>query len=623
MPGPRAAAAGAAGLRVILDHHRSNAGVSASENGLWFLSGFPESAWINDWVMLTNRYSSLRTADGNPVMIAVDLHNEPHKLANPTPGGCWTGDTTGGTACATNSPNNWPQAAQRAGNAVLAANPNLLVIVEGVDCYNGDCGWWGGNLVGVASNPVVLSVANRLVYSPHDYGPNLSQQSWFNSSTTFASLSATWNRFWGYIHNNNVAPIWVGEFGTPNSNADVQSSVAGSQGQWFQSLVNFLQNNPSMNWAYWALNGNDPYALVNNNWSAVLLPAKQQMLSAIQFPLGGGGGNCAQAPGAPAGAVATAVSSSQINLSWNAVTPPANCTVTYNVFRSTTNNFTPSAANQVATGLTTPASSNTGLTASTTYFFRVQAVDAAGSSGFSAQVMATTPAAANCTTVPAAPTGLVATAVSSSQINLAWNAITPPANCTVTYTVFRSTTTGFTPGAGNQVATGLTSPSFQNTALAASTTYFFIARAVDAAGSSANSAQAQGTTQPATGGNVTATAVVAQNSPWFHEQQVRIANTATITALTVTIVVQRTTGVSFSGEWNNAGATQANSSTATAVTYTFTLAAGQSLANATAANPWTFAAQSSGTGTAHPTTGDTWQVTGTAGGTNFNQSGTF
>src|SRR5262249_34662509 len=142
-----------------------------------------------------------------------------------------------------------------------------------------------------------------------------------------------------------------------------------------------------------------------------------------------------------------------------------------------------------ATGLTTPSFANTGLTASTTYFFRVQAVDAAGSSGFSAQVSATTQAAVNCTTVPAAPTGVTGTAVSSSQINLSWNAVTPPANCTVTYTVFRSTTNGFTPGASNQVATGLSTTSFQNTGLTASTMYFFRVRAVDAAGS-ADSAQA-------------------------------------------------------------------------------------------------------------------------------------
>src|ERR1041384_3684524 len=42
--------AGSVGLHVILDNHRSDAGNSAQANGMWYLSGYPESAWINDWV---------------------------------------------------------------------------------------------------------------------------------------------------------------------------------------------------------------------------------------------------------------------------------------------------------------------------------------------------------------------------------------------------------------------------------------------------------------------------------------------------------------------------------------------------------------------------------------------
>ena len=68
-------------------------------------------------------------------------------------------------------------------------------------------------------------------------------------------------------------------------------------------------------------------------------------------------------------------------------------------------------------------------------------------------------------------------------------------------------------------------------------------------------------------------------SPWFNELQVRLANTSPITALTVTVVVQRTTGVSHSGQYNTVGGqiTQSNASTAATVTYTWTLGAGQTL----------------------------------------------
>src|SRR5437667_4178905 len=107
--------AAAINLRVILDNHRSNAGNSAAENGLWYINGsFPESAWINDWTTLTSRYSSLRTADGNPVVIGMDLRNEPHLNAQGGPtGACWTGDTSNGAnSCPTsNTAQNWTAAA--------------------------------------------------------------------------------------------------------------------------------------------------------------------------------------------------------------------------------------------------------------------------------------------------------------------------------------------------------------------------------------------------------------------------------------------------------------------------------------------------------------------------------
>ena len=113
-------------------------------------------------------------------------------------------------------------------------------------------------------------------------------------------------------------------------------------------------------------------------------------------------------------------------------------------------------------------------------------------------------------------------------------------------------------------------------------------------------------------GGLTATPVVASNGTFFNEEQVKLANTSPLTSLTITIVVQRTTGVSFSGQYNTVGGQilQSNSSTSSAITYTFTLASGQTLS---AGSGWIFAAQSSGTGTAHPTSGDTFTVTSSAG----------
>ena len=499
--------AGSIGLRVILDNHRSEAGESNEASGLWYTGTYPQTSWINDWTMLATRYSaSAFTFNGNPTVIGMDLRNEPHLIGQAGfSGACWTGDTeTNGsyTGCpASLISQNWPVAAEAAANAILAVNPKLLIFVEGNDCYNGTCGWQGGNLIGVASHPVVLNVANQLVYSAHDYGPNLFQQSWFNSNTTSASLDAVWNTYWAYISTGGIAPVWLGEFGTDNTSTDIENTAAGSQGQWFQSLVSFLQSHSALNWTYWALNGEDTYALLDNNYDATPVSAlKQSLLASIQFPLSGNGATCSTVPSAPT-VTATAASSSAITVSWGTVTPPTNCTITsYSVFRSTTSGFTPSSSNLVATVTSGTTFSNTGLTASTTYFYVVEAVDSDGTSAASAQASATTSPAVTCTAVPSAPTAFTATAASSSAINLSWTAVTPPTNCTITsYSVFRSTATGFTPSSSNLVGTVTSGTTFSNTGLTASTTYFYVVEAVDANGTSAASAQASATTSPATG----------------------------------------------------------------------------------------------------------------------------
>jgi hypothetical protein len=116
--------------------------------------------------------------------------------------------------------------------------------------------------------------------------------------------------------------------------------------------------------------------------------------------------------------------------------------------------------------------------------------------------------------------------------------------------------------------------------------------------------------------------MVNSNGPWFNEQAISLSNTGAITSLSITIVVQRTTGVSSSGQYNTVGSQilQSSSSTATTITYQFNLAAGQTLGTSTNR---LFAAQMSGSGTVHPTSGDTYTVTYTTGGVSFTQTGHF
>ncbi len=274
--------AGQDGLKVILDDHRSEAGESAEQNGLWYTSAYPSQNWVSDWATLAKRYA------GNPTVIGFDLRNEPHTPAGDTyaQGATWgTGDPSTDVRLAY----------EQAGNAILAADPGALIFCEGIGenptAAGGDNStWWGGDLALAGQYPVTLSSPGHVVYSAHDYGPSLFQQTWFNSSTTPASLDAVWNANWGYLYTQGTAPVWVGEFGTDNTASDIQSSTAGSQGQWFQSLVSYLSGHPWMGWTYWALNGEDSYNLLDGSYDpAPASSQKQSLLATIQFPLAGTG----------------------------------------------------------------------------------------------------------------------------------------------------------------------------------------------------------------------------------------------------------------------------------------------------------------------------------------------
>ena len=245
--------AGQKGMRVVLDHHRSTAGAGTSENGLWYNSQYTEDAWVADWQTLATRYKN------NPTVVGFDLHNEPYN-------GTWGG---GGA-------NDWARAAERAGNAVLAVNPNLLIMVEGIGTYKGDSYWWGGQLQGVKDRPIVLNVPNRVVYSPHDYPNSVWQQPWFQGDNFGAALPAKFRSEWGYIYEQNIAPIWIGEFGTKL--VDPKDAV------WFEAITSYLSgdfdNNGTidipagtedMSWAYWSWNPNsgDTGGILADDWRTI------------------------------------------------------------------------------------------------------------------------------------------------------------------------------------------------------------------------------------------------------------------------------------------------------------------------------------------------------------------
>jgi chitodextrinase len=183
---------------------------------------------------------------------------------------------------------------------------------------------------------------------------------------------------------------------------------------------------------------------------------------AAAFTASGGGGGDTTQPTTPTSLVATAVSSSQVNLSWTASTDNVGVTG-YKAFRGGTQIGT-SAANSF---------SDTGLTASTTYSYTVSAYDAAGNnSGQSSAVQATTQTALD-TTPPTVPTSLSVTGTTTSTVSLSWSASTDNAGV-AGYKIYRG---------GIQIGTSGVA-AYTDTGLTASTTYTYAVSAYDAAGNS-------------------------------------------------------------------------------------------------------------------------------------------
>lgn len=260
---------GQVGLRIILDRHRAD---SNAQSELWYTGAYPESRWINDWQMLAAHYKN------NPTIVGADLQNEPHGQA------CW--------GCG-NAATDWRLAAERAGNAILAVNPNWLIFVEGIEAYNNDYYWWGGNLMGAGNNPVRLQVANRLVYSAHDYPASVFGQSWFNASNYPNNLPGVWDTHWGYLLKNNIAPVLLGEFGTK-----LQTD---SDKKWLSTLVSYLGNSPAgFNWTFWSWNPNsgDTGGILNDDWTTINT-TKQSYLTGIMFPLDSNGNTANPTPTNP------------------------------------------------------------------------------------------------------------------------------------------------------------------------------------------------------------------------------------------------------------------------------------------------------------------------------------
>lgn len=219
-------AAGAAGMKVVLNHHadEGNAGtgncLAQQANGLWYDAGpgtdgtdgcgtpgtVTQEVFRADWEQIARRYA------GDPTVIGFDLDNEP--LAYP-------GMSTWGDGGITDIRAMY----STVGSDLETIDPGVLIICEGPQNYGGNfAGKPGittpeGDLTAVPAKPVTLTVGghpvtDKVVYSVHEYPNEI-------SAIDPDSGPAAIDRFtgaWGFLVKEGAAPVWIGEAGSSMEN---------------------------------------------------------------------------------------------------------------------------------------------------------------------------------------------------------------------------------------------------------------------------------------------------------------------------------------------------------------------------------------------------------------------
>lgn len=238
------AAAKAADMTLLLDFHTCNpsqlgTSLPGRPDGC---QGYDVTRWLADLTTLAT------LAIGQEHVLGIDLTNEPHALT-------WAA---------------WKSLAERGGEAVLRANPRLLVFVEGVagsSEYGGNYPFWGENLT-EAATAVPTIPPTRLVFSPHVYGPGISAQSYFGAGNFPANMPAIWRTHFGHL-----VPRYgfaAGEFGGWYDDARAQGEVA-----WNDAYVAYLatlDRGQPASFYYWAVNPNsgDTGGLYLDDWKTLV-----------------------------------------------------------------------------------------------------------------------------------------------------------------------------------------------------------------------------------------------------------------------------------------------------------------------------------------------------------------
>ena len=266
------------GIKIMMDIHSATTNAAGHNYALWYDSNFSTDDWLEALSWFADYYKD------DDTVIAIDLKNEPHGKTDDGIFAKWDGSS---------DENNWRYAAERGAKACLDKNPNLLIMVEGIEVYpkfeEGESweshsvdyarypwspyhgAWWGANFRGARDYPVDLGeYQSQLVYSPHDYGPEVWKQEWFyleDDSKTFdrdSLLKDYWYDTWAYLAEEKISPLLMGEWG---GWVDDEHDKTGENRHWLQEIRDYMIDK-HIHHTFWCFNENssDTGGLVYDNF---------------------------------------------------------------------------------------------------------------------------------------------------------------------------------------------------------------------------------------------------------------------------------------------------------------------------------------------------------------------
>lgn len=223
---------------VLLDVHRLESHEVQSK-GLWYSGEVPEDRLVYVWKILCNHLKDEWNVFG------ADVYNEPWDAV-------WN---------SSDESRDWKRAAERLGNSIHEVCPSWTVFIEGIGNRERTTKtpvFWAENLRDIQDAPPQLKLKNKVVLSPHVYGPSVYNQSYFEDDSFPKNMPSIWDDHFGESSKASGIATVVGEWGGHYTDKDKE---------WQSEFYRYLKER-NIPFFYWCLNPDsvDTGGLIHDDW---------------------------------------------------------------------------------------------------------------------------------------------------------------------------------------------------------------------------------------------------------------------------------------------------------------------------------------------------------------------